>query len=157
MLIDQGLQIKKGNRCTKCIEVGRTEQNRTLVYYSLTSTYTKPKSQSNSRLFCKLCSTRARRRPELELNSPIETIVLDVVINNRKWALVGAYRPPSMDNTLFTDLFTKGMDLISTKFDNILILGDLNYDLLDRTKGTTLHDMCDIFDLKNLIKVIEKQ
>ena len=35
----------------------------------------------------------ARRRPELEFCSPIETIVLDVVINNRKWALVGAYRP----------------------------------------------------------------
>ena len=94
----------------------------------------------------------ARRRPELELSSPIKTIVLDVVINNRKWASVGAYRPPSMDNTLFTDLLTKGMDLISTKIDNILILGDLNYDLLDRTKGTTLHDMCDIFDLKNIIK-----
>ena len=87
-----------------------------------------------------------RRRPELELNSPIETIVLDVIINNRKWAIIGMYRPPSMDNTLFTDLFTKGVDLISTKY--IMILGDLNYDMLDRSKGSTLHDICDIFDLK---------
>ena len=94
----------------------------------------------------------ARRRPDLELCFPIESIVLDVVINNRKWAIIGIYRPPSMDNTLFTNLFTKGMDLITTKFDNLLVLGDLNYDLLDRTKGSTLLDMCDIFDFKSIIK-----
>ena len=56
----------------------------------------------------------ARRRPDLELELPIETIVLDVTVNNRKWAIVGAYRPPSMDKKLFTDLFTKGMDRITT-------------------------------------------
>ena len=57
-----------------------------------------------------------------------------------------------MDNKLFTDLFAKGMDHISTKFDNILLTGDLNYDTLDKTKGATLLDLCDIFDLSNLIK-----
>ena len=36
-----------------------------------------------------------RRRPDLELDYPIETIVLGVTINNRKWAIVGAYRSPS--------------------------------------------------------------
>ena len=57
-----------------------------------------------------------------------------------------------MDNKIFTDLFTRGMDLISTKFDNVLTLGDLNYDCLDRTRGSTLLDLCDIFDFKNIIK-----
>ena len=57
-----------------------------------------------------------------------------------------------MDNKLITDLFKKGMDHISTKFDNILLTGDLNYDTLDKTKGATLQDLCDIFDLSNLIK-----
>ena len=40
----------------------------------------------------------ARRRHYLEFDSPIETIVLDIQINNRnnrKWAIIGAYRPPS--------------------------------------------------------------
>ena len=94
----------------------------------------------------------ARRRPDLELNNPIETIVLDVYINNRKWAIVGAYRPPSVDNKTFSDLFTRGMDRISTIYDNILIVGDLNYDTLDKNKGATLLDLCDIFDFSNLIK-----
>ena len=83
----------------------------------------------------------ARRRPDLELELPIETIVLDVTVNNRKWAIVGVYRPPSMDNKLFTDLITKGMDRITTKFDNIVLAGDLNYDTLDKTKGATLLDL----------------
>ena len=46
-----------------------------------------------------------RRRSDLELQRPIESIVLDVIINDRKWAVVGAYRPPSVDNKLFADIF----------------------------------------------------
>ena len=57
-----------------------------------------------------------------------------------------------MDNKLFNDLFTKGMDQITTKFDNILLAGDINYDTLDKSKDATLLDLCDIFDLSNLIK-----
>ena len=87
-----------------------------------------------------------------EFDTPIESIVLDVIINNRKWAVLGTYRPPSVKNSVFTDLFTKGLDRISTHYDNILIAGDLNYDMLDKSKGTTLSDICDIFDLSSLIK-----
>ena len=43
-------------------------------------------------------------------------------------------------------------DRITTKFDNIVLAGDLNYDTLDKTKGATLLDLCDIFDFSNLKK-----
>ena len=33
----------------------------------------------------------ARRRKDLELDSLTEPIVIDTVINNRKWAIIGAY------------------------------------------------------------------
>ena len=66
----------------------------------------------------------ARRRPDLELQGPIETIVLDVIINGRKWAVIGVYRPPSVDNKLFTDIFTRGIDKISTQYNNILVARD---------------------------------
>ena len=75
-----------------------------------------------------------------------------MTINKRKWAIVGAYSPPSMDNKLFTDIFTRDMDQISTKFENILIAGDINYDILDKTKGATLLDLCDIFDFSSIIR-----
>ena len=64
-------------------------------------------------------------------------------INNRKWDIVGAYPPPSVDNKTFSDLFTRGMDRISTIYDNILIVGDLKYDTLAKSKGATLLDLCD--------------
>ena len=57
-----------------------------------------------------------------------------------------------VDNKLFSDIVTKGTDKIATQFDNILILGDLNYDCMDKSKGSTLFDLCDIFDFRNLIK-----
>ena len=94
----------------------------------------------------------ARRRPDLELQRPIETIVLDVIISDRKWAVIGVYRPPSVDNKLFADIFTKGIDKISTQYDNIMVAGDLNYDCLDSSKSKILTDICDIFDFTNLVK-----
>ena len=97
-------------------------------------------------------SLTVRRRPDLELESPVEIIVLDVCINNRKWVVVGAYRPRWVDKKLFSDIVTKGTDKIATQFDNIILLRDLNYDCLDKSKGSTLFDLCDIFDFRNLIK-----
>ena len=35
-----------------------------------------------------------------------------------------------MDNKLFSDIFTKGLDKVSVHFDNIMVTGDLNYDCL---------------------------
>ena len=97
-------------------------------------------------------SIPARRRLDLELDLPIETIVLDIQINSQKWAIIGAYRPPSVKDSTFTDILTKGLDKISIHFDNMILIGDLNYDCLDKTKSETLTDICDIFDFKNLIK-----
>ena len=94
-------------------------------------------------------SLPVRRRPDLERESPVQTIVLDVCTNNRKWAVLGAYRPAWVDNKLFSDIVTKET---ATQFDNIILLGDLNYGCLDQSKGSTLFDLCDIFDFRNLIK-----
>ena len=41
--------------------------------------------------------------------------------------------------------------MIYTHFDNKILLGDLNYDCLDKAKGETVFDLYDIFDIKNLI------
>ena len=41
-------------------------------------------------------------------------------------------------------------DKISTLYDNVLILGDINYDMLFEHKGAPLKNVCDIFDFVNL-------
>ena len=70
----------------------------------------------------------------------------------RTLAVIGVYRPPSVDNKLFSDFVTKGIGKISTHYENIMVAGDLSYDCLDSAKSKTLTDICDIFDFTNLIK-----
>ena len=94
----------------------------------------------------------ASLRPDLEHENPEESKVIDVTINNRKWAVFGAYRPPSVDSKLFSNIAVKGTDKIITHFDNIILLGDLNYDSQDKNKGSALLDLCNIFDFRNLIE-----
>jgi hypothetical protein len=58
-----------------------------------------------------------------------------------------------MSNKEFNNDFIQTFDQLSVKYDNILIRGDLNYNmLLDNSKSTPLNNVCDIFDFSNLIK-----
>jgi hypothetical protein len=49
-------------------------------------------------------------------------------------------------------IFCKTFDKISVKYDNVILIGDLNYNVSDEDKGTPLTTMCDIFDYTNLVK-----
>ena len=40
----------------------------------------------------------------------------------------------------------------SSKYDNYILLADLNFDLLDNAKCSTLNDIMDVFDLSNMVK-----
>ena len=83
----------------------------------------------------------------------IESIFTEIVVNNEKWIICGLYRPPSMSDKEFSNDFIQTFDQLSVKYDNILILGDLNYNmLLDNSKSTPSNNVCDIFDFSNLIK-----
>ena len=73
-------------------------------------------------------------------------------MKNRKWTVIGVYRPPLVENKFFTDIVTKGLDKISVHYDNVMLTGYLKYDCLSESKCSTLYDLCDIFSLKNLIK-----
>ena len=94
----------------------------------------------------------ARRRPDLEL-SRIESVIIEITIHNRKWGIICAYRPPSMNNSFFfIDDFTAGVDRlhVGLHFDNVIVAGDLNYDNIPQ-KCQPLQSVCDIFDFTNLI------
>ena len=53
------------------------------------------------------------------------------------------------DGTFEADI-TLGLDKISEKY-NYIILGDLNFDMLEKSKGSKLENLCDVFDLSNMI------
>ena len=76
----------------------------------------------------------AKRILEYE-NINIETICIEITISKRKWCLTFAYRPPCNNNK-------------ARKYENILIIGDLNINFANLKKVDThshLFDLCDTF------------
>ena len=71
----------------------------------------------------------SRRRPDLE-SAIIESIVIKTTVCDRKWAILCCYRTPSLSDNIFTNDFTVCMDNLHVQFDNIIVIGDLNYDLM---------------------------
>lgn len=84
-----------------------------------------------------------------------ETICLELTINNKKWFLCFAYRPPIESNkSTFFDELTSTLNQGVNNYDNIILSGDLNIDLLNKQKDTNnyLSDFMDTFSLTNLVK-----
>ena len=84
----------------------------------------------------------------------MEAILLDLTIGQTRFALIAAYKPPSVDNVPFTSDMYSLLDRATSQSDNIIRLGDLNCDIsnpLDNNnKGRCLLDICDIYDLDSL-------
>ena len=93
----------------------------------------------------------SRQRTDLETDQ-IECISVEILLGNTKWLVMGMYKPPSMKPDTFSTDLQKYLDKVHISIENLILLGDLNYDLSDPTKGKTLRDICDIFNLQNLIK-----
>ena len=81
-----------------------------------------------------------------------ESITIEVKLNNIKWLFSGAYKPPSLSNDIFQEDLSSTIDKLYDKYDKYVLLGDLNCDMLDSNKSQVLKSVCDIFDLKNMIK-----
>ena len=86
----------------------------------------------------------------------VEAILLDLTIGQTRFALIAAYKPPSVDNVPFTSNMYSLLDKATSQSNNIICLGDFNCDVsnpLDNTnnnKGRCLLDICDIYDLDSL-------
>ncbi|KAK6176060.1 hypothetical protein SNE40_014416 [Patella caerulea] len=93
----------------------------------------------------------SRKRTDLKMNK-VEAINIEITLDTTKWLLIAAYRPPNMPNSVFTEDFTKTLDRACVFYDNFLIAGDLNYDMNIPDKRKTLLDICNLYDLRNLVK-----
>ena len=92
-----------------------------------------------------------KRRKDLE-SDEVESICFELSMKKRKWGIIGAYRQPSMKNQTFETDITKCLDKMFIHYENIICLGDLNYDLLKQDKCQPLINVCDNFDMDCIIK-----
>ena len=81
-----------------------------------------------------------------------ESVTLELQLNKTKCLIVVAYKPPNVTSHACTLDMTNLLDRATRHYSDIWVIGDLNFDLLDRTKSETLRDVCDIYGLDQLIK-----
>ena len=72
----------------------------------------------NENLPCKSLTTK--------IDNLTETIFLEVNVQSSKWLFVGCYKPPSQNEEFFISNLSKTINAFSTKYDNILLMGDFN-------------------------------
>ena len=67
------------------------------------------------------------------------------------WRFCVVIDPHNYQTIFFTNYFTLCMDKLHVHFDNIIVIGDLNYDLTVPTKSKALKSVCDSFYLRSLV------
>ena len=93
----------------------------------------------NENLPCKSLTT--------EDDNLAETIFLEVSVQSSKWLFVGCYKPPSKIEEFFISNLSKTINAFSTKYDNILLMGDFNLTI----ENKHLEELLNLFNLKSLI------
>ena len=78
-------------------------------------------------------------------------------MNNRRIAILCAYKPPSVDNATFSKELSAMFDEALSFSDTVICTGDLNSDILhplaDKKEGRCLLDVCDVYDLDSIINI----
>ena len=92
----------------------------------------------------------------------IETIVVEIHIGKQKWCIIAIYRNEGVKVKDFLGALSKSLDLLLSKYENVIILGDINIDSNQKnikrdpqnkkSKFEKLSTLCETFDLTNKIK-----
>ena len=61
-----------------------------------------------------------------KIDNLTETIFLEVNFQSSKWLFVGCYKPPSQNEEFFISNLSNIINGFSTKYDNILLMGDFD-------------------------------
>ena len=92
-----------------------------------------------------------KRRIDLEINK-LECIWIELILN-RKHVLLGVfYRPPNSD-ALYNRLIEDSIHLAAdTNIGNIIVTGDLNYNMLTPTSARKIESICQQLSLSQIIE-----
>ena len=82
-------------------------------------------------------------------NDEIEVMSVELNITNEKIMLLGMYKNPKTDAVLFKRTFNEIYEKISSTYENIVIIGDLNFNMF---KENMLSSIIPALSLTNIIK-----
>ena len=87
--------------------------------------------------------------PVMNCNDSIECMTIELNINDSKILVACMYKNPKMKPTDFSQYFEEMCEEIFNQYENVIIIGDLNFNMLNTN---TLSQICPTFNLTNLIK-----
>ena len=87
----------------------------------------------------------------------LEVICFEITIAKRKWLIYSFYRSETFTQLpKFLEELKKSVDVAINKYENIILMGDINVDMSSLNELNVnfydVNEFCDIFSLTNLIK-----
>ena len=87
----------------------------------------------------------------------LEVICFEITTAKRKWLIYSFYRSETFTQLpKFSEELKKSVDMAINKYENIILMGDINVDMSSLNKLNVnyydVNEFCDIFSLTNLIK-----
>ena len=90
----------------------------------------------------------SREAPTIEGFSNLEGVFVEINLRKSKWLLFATYKPPSLSKEHYFSQVNKALDAYGSKFENIIIMGDINTPETDETLVEFLEDR----ELSNLVQ-----
>ena len=93
-----------------------------------------------------------KRKQEFESDF-VAIISLELAISRKKWITFSFYRPPKSNIANFFSELSKCVDKATRRYENVVLMGDINIDISEEKAigMTKLSELCDIFNLEDLI------
>ena len=82
------------------------------------------------------------------ITSSIEHMSFEISFNKYKWFLVYVYKPPKISDECTLNVLSKFADELVGNSNVCVFFGDKNCDMF---KDNILYDLCDIYDMKNIV------
>ena len=89
----------------------------------------------------------SREVPQIQGFSDLEGMFVEINLRKSKWLLFATYKPPSFSKNNYFSLVNKALDAYGSKFENIILMGDLNTTNDDENLVEFLEDR----ELSNLV------
>lgn len=87
--------------------------------------------------------------PVIKCNDNMECMTIELILNGNKILVACIYKNPKMKPNEFKSNFEETCEKMFDKYDNVIIIGDLNFNMLN---NNMLSQICPTFNLNNIIK-----